>query len=219
MKTFELPKDTTLEQDLENPKLLAEYQLFLQSKIEEDDIKSGKVSKTEIKAKNRLNELIDFNKDVNSQINSIEKTDEFINYDEKGKDIVQEWCNVTPECKFRKRSGIDAKEAWDVSLELNGEKMLVEIKMRKNDSNYYDEWILENKKYLDVTNLANKYNFKPVYCNIFTDDKMIMWDMEIIKNKEITNKYMNKQTMGDDEKKDKQIYMLKNNEAFLITTI
>lgn len=213
---MEYPKHTTLEEDLENLELIASIK---KERELNDALASGKITKTDIALANRVNELLDFKKPIQEQIDSIEKTDEFVNYDEKGKDIVEEWCKVTVNCKVRKRSKIDAKEVWDISLELNGEKLLVEIKMRKKDSNQYEEWFIEEKKYKDVTNLANQYKFKPVYCNIFNDDQMLMWDMEIIKNKEISTQMMNKQKMGDDTKINKNIYGLKNSEAFLITTI
>lgn len=213
---MEYPKHTTLEEDLENLELIASIK---KERELNDALASGKITKTDIALANRVNELINFDNNVNEQIALIEKTDEFVNYDEKGKDIVEGWCKIQIDCITLKRSKIDSKASWDILIQLNGEKLLTEIKMRKFNHTYYDEWFIQDDKYKKVTELADKYNYKPVYCNIFTDEQMLLWNMEIIKNKEIQIHQMNKTKMGDDTKINKNIYGLKNNEAFLITTI
>jgi hypothetical protein len=220
MKEFKLPEHTSLEEDLNNPQLLAQYKAHISNIQEQDDIRAGRIDKSEAQAKNRVNQLINFdNKNINEQIAKIEKTDEFVNYDEKGKDIVEEWCKRQTNCITIKRSKKDSKAVWDILIQLNGEKLLTEIKMRNKHHQQYPDWYLQEDKYNKIMDLSTKYNYKPVYCNLFTDDQMLMWDMNIVKNKITQQQLMNKTKMGDNIKINKEVYGLKNNEAFLITNI
>jgi len=104
----------------------------------------------------------------------------------------------------------------DILFEFEQDKWMIgEIKCREHNHNRYPDWILEKDKKDSLFKLAEKYDDKLVlYFNYFTDDTLVVWDLQEVfkKEKKLEKRWMNKHSDPSfkhyNEKVLKDVYML-----------
>lgn len=129
--------------------------------------------------------------------------------EDKGRNIFKTYCNEQPWCKFVKESK-GRWTGWDVAILDNGTPTVVEIKYREHASDKFPTWYLEVDKLKGLKALQDKCREQTriVYCNIFTNNLIAMWNLDTcpLGNTGVaqvqTNQY------GDTSKKYKTVYGL-----------
>lgn len=140
-------------------------------------------------------------------------------YDEIGKESFKQWCSYQYWCSFNRKSK-PGYAKWDVSYISGDSKsnisIIGEIKIRKgNKSSDYSNWFLEVDKY-ESLKLIKESSTKETYIhyiNIYEDNTIQIWNITDLKHLISTKRYMNKQTMGNDTKIEKNVYLLDNKDV------
>ena len=73
---------------------------------------------------------------------SMETINDFVNADDKGRQIFKEYRNNQPWCKFIKESK-DKYAHWDVAYTNRNTSVIGEIKVRNYDCGDYESWFLQ----------------------------------------------------------------------------
>ncbi len=155
-------------------------------------------------------------------IEDLQKT-KFQEMDDTGRLKFQGYCIGQPWCKFARKSR-DEDAHWDVSYYSGDTTIIGEIKDRKEDSDRYNDWMLEIKKLRELIEIRDKMTRRGIttrlhYINIFEDNEIAIWDItDLDINKlEIRIEEHNKTTAGDQTKTDKEITYLPIADAIITT--
>lgn len=139
----------------------------------------------------------------------------FTSKDEEGRVKFQQYCSTTTWCKYNKASK-DEYAAWDVSYTSGATQVIGEIKLRDYASDAFDGWFMEEKKLkaLHAVREAVKSKYKHStttpsihYINIFTDDKIIIWDVTNL-DAVVETHNLQQTTMGNQQEVSKAIITL-----------
>lgn len=146
------------------------------------------------------------------------ETQQVENFEEKGRNLFKIHFTGNTYIQFI----AEAKQRytpWDVAIISGNTKMLVEIKYRNASSTTYPDWILEGNKIDEMhSSLSGKTDIKLIYCNIFEDNKIALWDITNIEAS-LESKECTAKQYGPKYKKNKQVHKLKLNQTFLFETI
>ena len=156
-------------------------------------------------------------------MNESEKVEQL---EEKGRQIFENYCNQQEWCTIIRWSK-KRFSPWDVSFSSGNTKgysveIIGEIKVRSYESQAFGDWYLEHDKLIALKEIRENYiNKKIMYINIFTDDKLRAWDLDMpsMKDKVIKKKMMPKNEYNDTTMVQKDVYSLFNREAILDSEI
>lgn len=134
--------------------------------------------------------------------------------EKKGRDLFKTFFKNNTDVKILKEAQ-QRYTSWDVAMTSGSTKMMVEIKYRTCSSTQFPDFILENEKLNEMKNVVSaKTDVELIYCNIFSDNVIAMWNITNyqgnIEVKECTAKQY-----GASYKKNKQIFKLKLSDTFL----
>ena len=117
---------------------------------------------------------------------------------------------------------LGAYDAFDAENNDN----IVESKRRNFTSNHFfaqEGVIIERSKYNDLMTIAENNNKRALYCNIFTDSKVFIWNLsEMTANNhkfKWFEKNMNRKTFESEDKTDKSVALLQLSDSAVESTV
>lgn len=114
----------------------------------------------------------------------------------------------------------DQYSIWDCIYTTDKLQVVVEIKVRNNNSNDYPDWILELKKYnalIDKVNELQPLTDKKViavYVNFFNDNFYSIWNLENVDITKVKKLSCKRSTVYNNGYVNKEIIPLLLNDAF-----
>lgn len=97
--------------------------------------------------------------------------------DNKGRETFKQFCNEQKWCKFNREAKKEYAK-WDVSYIKDKQQTIGEIKMRDYNSTDFNEWFLQEDKYLALKELQKKIpGSRITYINHFKNNITFIWDL------------------------------------------
>jgi len=136
----------------------------------------------------------------------------------KGREIVKNFLHTKELIKYVESK--DKFSRWDIAYETGNGKFIGEVKYRNYPSTKFYDWVLEKHKYDDLMKIRdnrkeNGVDVRIVYINVFTDDKIFIWDLgtEFVANIKVRVETHSKTTAVFGEKKLKEVIKLPTYKA------
>lgn len=142
----------------------------------------------------------------------------FHQYEEQGRDIFSAFTSTLESVNITKLSK-DKYSPWDVAYTSGGTEVIGEIKYRQHHPYTFEDWILEEEKLNDLSNIQqeiyNKKGIRPAihYINIYLDGSIQIWDISNLKVSYVaTEGLFPSTTCGDTSKRGKGVIYLNNKD-------